>query len=138
MSERAIARSDALSRDTVSRILSHAVEVNLSWPLSVDMDDAKLEILLFPRAQGRPKNCTEPDWNAIHKEYRKKGVTLQLLWEEYKAEHRDGYQYSQFCVRYRQWKKTMQLSMRGEHLAGEKIFVDYAGRTVPYVDIETG
>lgn len=138
MSDRAIARSVALSRDTVSRILSRAIEVDLAWPLSTDIDDAKLEVLLFPRAQGRPKNCTEPDWNYIHKEYRKKGVTLQLLWEEYKAEHLDGYQYSQFCERYRQWKKSLQLSMRGEHRAGEKMFVDYAGPTVPYVDAETG
>lgn len=137
LSERAIARSVGLSRDTVSRIITRAIERGLSWPLP-DMDDANLESLLFPSPQGRPKNCTEPDWGDVHQEYRKKGVTLQLLWEEYKAENADGYQYSQFCERYRQWKKTLQLSMRGEHRAGEKMFVDYAGPSVPYIDRETG
>ncbi|MDQ0191637.1 IS21 family transposase [Alicyclobacillus cycloheptanicus] len=138
LSERAIARSVNLSRDTVSRILSRANELNLQWPLPEDIDDVKLESELFPRPQGRPKNCTEPDWNYIHKESRKKGVTLQLLWQEYKAEYASGYQYSQFCERYRQWKKTLQISMRGEHRAGEKMFVDYAGPTIPYIDRETG
>ena len=138
LSERAISRSVNLSRDTVSKILSRFSEVGLSWPLTSDIDDPKLETLLFPNTQGRPKNCEEPDWNCIHLEYKKKGVTLQLLWEEYKVEHQDGYQYSQFCERYRQWKKTLQISMRQEHRAGEKMFVDYAGPTVPYVDLETG
>jgi transposase len=138
LSERAIARSINVSRDTVSRILTRASEVGLTWPLPADIDDSKLEALLFPSAQGRPKNYSEPNWSYIHKEYRKKGVTLQLLWEEYKAERSDGYQYSQFCERYRRWKKTLQVSMRGEHRAGEKMFVDYAGPTVPYIDRETG
>lgn len=138
LSERAIARGINVSRDTVSRILTRASEVGLSWPLDADIDDIKLEALLFPRAQGRPKNYPEPNWSYIHKEYRKKGVTLQLLWEEYKAEHSAGYQYSQFCERYRRWKKTLHVSMRGEHRAGEKMFVDYAGPTVSYIDRETG
>lgn len=92
LSERAIARSINVSRDTVSRILTRASEVGLTWPLPADIDDSKLEALLFPSAQGRPKNYSEPNWSYIHKEYRKKGVTLQLLWEEYKAERSDGYQ----------------------------------------------
>lgn len=79
LSERSIARSVSLSRDTVLRILNRAAEQGLAWPLPVDMDDVQRETLLFPNAQGRPKNCTEPDWAYIHKEYRKEGVSLQLL-----------------------------------------------------------
>jgi transposase len=138
LSDRAISRCLSLSRDTVARIIARSTEVGLNWPLSPDMGDIELETLLFPRPQGRPKNCMEPDWRYIHQEYHKKGVTLRLLWEEYKAEHENGYQYSQFCERYRHWKKTLQVSMRGEHRAGEKMFVDYAGQTVPYIDRETG
>ena len=138
LSARAIARSLNISRDSVSRIISQAKGANLPWPLPADLDDLKLEALLFPRAQGRPKSYAEPDWNTVHLELRKKGVTLQLLWQEYKAEHLQGYQYSQFCEHYRRWKKKLHLSMHQEHRAGEKVFVDYAGPTVPYIDRETG
>ncbi|CAM4292137.1 IS21 family transposase [Paenibacillus alkaliterrae] len=74
----------------------------------------------------------------MYRESKKKSVTLQLLWSEYKSQHPNGYQYSQFCERYRQWKKTLQLSMHQEHRAGEKLFIDYAGPTLPVVDPETG
>ncbi len=138
LSSRAIARSLNISRDSVSRIISQARAANLSWPLTENMDDLELEAMLFPRAQGRPKSYTEPDLNYVHVELRKKGVTLQLLWQEYKAEHMEGYQYSQFCEHYRQWRKKLNISMRQEHHAGEKVFVDYSGPTVPYIDNETG
>jgi transposase len=63
---------------------------------------------------------------------------LQLLWLEYKNQHPEGYQYSQFCERFNQWKKTLQLSLRQEHKAGEKLFIDYAGPTMSVIDVETG
>lgn len=138
MSERTIARIVSLSRSTVAKIITRAQEQGLSWPFPVDMDDAQLESILFPVAQGRPKNCFEPQWSQIHVELRRKGVTLQLLWIEYKEQYQDGYQYSQFCERYRVWKKQIQITMRHEHRAGEKMFVDYAGPTIPVVDRETG
>lgn len=138
LSERAIAKSVSLSRSTVSKIITRAQEVGLGWPLPEDMDDAKLESMLFPVPQGRPRNCFEPDWAHVHQELKHKGVTLQLLWMEYKEQHPDGYQYSQFCERYRVWRKQLQISLRQEHRAGEKMFVDYAGPTVPVVDRETG
>ncbi|MEW6439287.1 MAG: IS21 family transposase, partial [Pseudomonadota bacterium] len=74
----------------------------------------------------------------IHRELRRKGVTLQLLWQEYKQDHPDGYQYSQFCEHYRRWRRTIDITMRQEHRAGEKLFVDWAGQTVGVVDSATG
>jgi transposase len=79
-----------------------------------------------------------PDWAEIHRELKRKGVTLQLLWQEYKATHPDGLQYSQFCDRYRYFASKLDLVMRQHHRAGEKLFVDYAGQTVDVVDRETG
>jgi transposase len=138
LSERSIAKSVSLSRSTVSKIITRAQESRISWPLPEDLDDAKLEATLFPVQPGRPKNCFEPEWNKIYLELKRKGVTLQLLWMEYKEQNTDGYQYSQFCERFRVWKKQLQISMRQEHHAGEKMFVDYAGPTIPVIDRDTG
>ena len=79
-----------------------------------------------------------PDWAHVHAELRRKGVTLSLLWQEDKAEHPDGLQYSQFCERYRAFRQGVDGVMRHNHRAGEKLFVDYAGHTVPIVDRESG
>lgn len=138
LSERTIAKSVSLSRSTVGKIITRAQELGMSWPLPADVDDAGLEAMLFPVPQGRPKNCFEPEWNRIYQELKRKGVTLQLLWMEYKEQNTDGYQYSQFCERYRVWRKQLQITMRQEHRAGEKMFVDYAGPTIPVVDEGTG
>jgi len=75
-----------------------------------------------------------PDWAEVHRELKRKGVTLSLLWMEYKAQHPQGYQYSRFCDLYREWAKTIDPCMRQDHKAGEKLFVDYCGLTVPVVD----
>lgn len=139
LSGRAIARSLGISPSTVSGVLARAQTAGLSWPLPSEFDDeTQLETCLFPSRAGRPATPTEPNWVEIHKELRRKGVTLQLLWVEYKSIHPEGLQYSQFCARYRQWTKTLHLSMRQEHHAGEKVFVDYAGETVRIIDRETG
>ena len=79
-----------------------------------------------------------PDWSRVHREVRRKGVTLALLWQEYKAVHPAGMQYSWFCERYRAWTVKLDVVMRQEHRAGEKLFVDYAGHTVAVVDRQTG
>ena len=79
-----------------------------------------------------------PDWSEIHLELRKKGVTLELLWEEYKSVYPEGYQYSRFCELYRDWRGLLKLWMRQDHRAGEKLFVDYAGQTVGVVNPKTG
>jgi|GEM_PF-5221 len=79
-----------------------------------------------------------PDWEEIHRELRRPHVTLQLLWQEYKERHPDGFQYSWFAEHYRLWARKLDVVLRQEHRAGEKLFVDFAGRTIPIVDPATG
>jgi len=103
------------------------------------MDDTVLEHLLFSPAPGRsPKKRFVPDWSEIHKELKRKGVTLALLWHEYKMNNPEGYQYSWFCSQYAGWLGKVDLVMRQDHRAGEKLFVDYAGQTMEVVDRTTG
>ncbi len=111
----------------------------LSWPLPEAWDDRQLEAQLFPTLPKAARDARPlPDWAEVHRELARKGVTLLLLWEEYKADYPDGLQYSQFCDRYRAWAGKLDLVMRQHHRAGEKLFVDYAGQTVPVVDPLTG
>ncbi len=139
MSRRRIAACLSLSRDTVSKTLIRAEAAGLSWPLPDGLDEDALERLLYPPAQIQPGGMRPvPDWAEVHRELKRKSVTLMLLWQEYKALHPDGYQYSWFCELYRTWRKKIDLVMRQEHRAGEKLFVDYAGETAEVIDPETG
>ena len=129
----------SIGRTTVSEYLRRAKEADLSWPLPEGMDEAGLDRLLFPSAPPIPSGArSEPDWTKIHQERKRKGVTLFLLWQEYKESQPEGYQYSAFCKKYRQWTGNLDLVMRQEHRAGEKMFVDYAGQTAEVVDSTTG
>jgi transposase len=103
------------------------------------LSDQDLERRLFPppvtvSIDGRPP----PDWPALHRELKRPGVTLSLLWEEYRSVHRDGYGYSRFCDLYRDWRGRLGVTMRQSHVAGEKLFVDYAGAAVEVIDGLTG
>ena len=138
LSARDIARSCSVGRTTVSEYLSRAAAAGLGWPLPPWLDDSRLEQLLFPPPPPPDLIRPLPDWVDLHLELRKKGVTLALLWEEYKAVHPEGYQYSQFCELYRRWRGKLSLWMRQEHKAGEKLFVDYAGQTMDVVNPLTG
>ena len=138
LSIRQIARSLSVSHSTVGDIVRKAQAANMGWPLPEDMDDVELDRRMYPCPAGRPVNRPAPDMEMIHAELRKKGVALDLLWLEYKRERPDGYQYSQFCERYRQWVKTLDVVLRQTHRAGEKMFVDFAGPTIPVIDPETG
>ncbi len=139
LSRRRIAACLSLSRDTVSKTLIRAEAAGLSWPLPSELDEGALERLLYPPAQIQPgQEQPAPDWAEVHRELKRKSMTLMLLWQEYKALHPDGYQYSWFCERYRNWRKKIDLVMRQEHRAGEKLFVDYAGQTAEVTDPETG
>ena len=103
------------------------------------MDDTVLENLLFPVREAG--NCPERQMSSmeyLYNELKKKSVTLQLLWYEYKQANPDGYQYSHLCNLYRRWVKKLDVSLRQEHRAGEKLFIDYAGQTVPIIDRSTG
>lgn len=136
-SHRIIAKSIGIGRTTVSKYVDRAKRAGLSWPLPEDLDDAGLERALFPQKPGEVKG-PRPDWSIVRKELGgHKGVTLMLLWQEYKECYPEGYEYSQFCKLYRRWRRSLDLSMRQTHRAGEKLFVDYAGTTVPVFHSES-
>lgn len=138
-SARRIATSCSIARSTVQEYLHRAHQAVIPWPLPEGMDDTTLENRLFPRQVSVPQETRQmPSMEYLREERQKKGVTLQLLWHEYKQTNPDGYQYSQFCERYRQWLKQLDVSLRQEYRAGEKLFVDYAGQTVPIQDPLTG
>ena len=139
LSPRSVAQSCGMGRTTVREYLERTRRAGLSWPLPEGLTDEGLEQRLF--ASGSEETAGPrflPNWTEIHQQLRRKGVTLRLVWEEYKQSHPDGLQYTQFCVRYRAWRSTLDLPMRQEHKAGEKMFVDYCGQTVPVTDQKTG
>ncbi len=143
LSRRQVSRATALPYTTVSDHLARAAKAGISWPLPEDLDDAALEARLFTRpalpgsASRSPRPL--PDWAELDRELRsRKNVTLALLHLEYKEQRPEGYGYSQFCVHYHAWRRTVDLVMRHEHKAGEKCFVDWAGQTVPIIDPRTG
>jgi len=140
LSQRQIARSLKISLGAVSGTLKKAAAAQLTWPLPDTMDDPTLEATLYPvRSPAKPTRYVKPDYAKMHKELKYKGVTQQLLWEEYKQIHGDnGYQYSQYCQQYRDWVGTLKRSMRQIHKAGEKLFIDYCGPTIPIVNPQTG
>ncbi|MCP3669131.1 MAG: IS21 family transposase, partial [Gammaproteobacteria bacterium] len=130
VSNRKIAQSCGVSRPTVGEYLQRASRAGLTWPLPEELSDTALEHQLFPDPPTpAQRDQALPDWLYIQKEFKRKHVTLFLLWEEYRAQHPKGYQYSWFCERYRQWAGTLDRVMRQDHRAGEKLFVDYAGHT---------
>jgi transposase len=126
------------AHSTVSDLLGRAAAAGLGWPLPDGLEEAALEARLYPVASGRPPSQAEPDTAWVHRELRRKGVTLQLLWIEYKRDHPDGRQYSQFCQKYRGWRGSLDVVLRQVYRAGEKLFVDFAGQTVPVWDGSTG
>lgn len=139
LSARAIARSIHVSPSTAQGYVSRIRAAGLTWPLPPELDsDEALTRALFadstPPKDGRP----EPDWASVHLELKRKHVTKQLLWEEYKARQPDGYQYSFFCAHYAAWAAKLQLSMRQEHRVGEKMFIDFSGDGIEIVDPVTG
>lgn len=136
---RAVAESVGVAPSTVSDLVYRAKAAGLTWPLSEDLsDETKLEALLYPPAPVKTVSRPAPDFCHIQSEMKKKGVTLQILWEEYVQQHPAGYRYARFCDLYRAWEKTQDVVLRQNHKAGEKLFIDFAGVTVPIVDPETG
>ncbi len=138
LSQRAIAAACAIGAGTVAEYLARAARAGLSWPLPAELDDGALEARLFPSAEPHRERVT-PDLVRIHEELRRPGVTLHLLWEEYRQAHRDaGYGYSQYCEIYRRWERRLRPSMRQVHRAGEKTFIDFSGQRPQLVDAKTG
>lgn len=108
LSHQAIALSCRLGQTTVRDYLLRAEAAGLSWPLPEGMNEEELERLLFPSPAPSTVRRPRPDWPTIHQELRRKGITLGLLWQEYREVHPDGYQYSQFCALYQQWAKHLE------------------------------
>lgn len=140
LSQRGIAQALHLGLGTVSTYLKRAQQAGVGWPLPAEMDERTLGRLLFPSqpATGQ-RRFVEPLFPKVHHELKHKGVTLQLLWQEYRQQYpEEGYSYAQFCHRYRVWLGRQQRSMRQRHRAGEKLFVDYCGPTMSIVNPDTG
>ncbi len=113
-------------------------DLGLSEEQFLRISDEELHALIFP-CKGRVQNRLElPDFKKIHLELQRKGVTLKLLHQEYLMQCPDGYAYSRFCDHYRLWKKDSKVSMRQHHIPGEKLYLDFAGQTMPITNRETG
>jgi len=128
-----------LSKGAVGKYVNLAKAEGITWPLPPGMDEAQLEARLFGGQNKPASKFAQPDFPVIHQELKRKGVTLQLLWSEYAEAHGErAYRYSQFCFHYQRWRKRQKRCMRQLHRAGEKLFIDYCGQTVPIVDGATG
>jgi transposase len=141
LSERQIARACQISRSTVQRYLERATAAQLRWPLPPDAaDETQLEHLLFPPPPAGPQPPkAQPDFAKLHQELKAdKNVTLQLLWQEFIEQHPDGPHYSWFCQQYRAWARHLDVVLRQDHRAGEKVFVDHAGDEIAVIDAATG
>ena len=139
-SSREIARVLGVARSTVQENLTRAADVGLSWPLPGDLTDDALEAKLFARSGVKPglRRRPEPDWAELVIDLKKPGVTMMVLWEEYRAVQPDGYGYSRFCELFRGFERRLAPSMRQDHHAGDKVFVDYSGKKIPITDPHTG
>lgn len=141
LSNRAIARAYKVGRETIRDYMIRAHEAGLSWEQLCEMDEVSVEEQLFPKrgGKGRCSDKLNPAWKSIHEEYKRKGVTLRLLWEEYyQSDPENAYSYSQFCNLYRQWRKKLSPVMVQSYKGGEVAFVDYAGVSVPYIERLSG
>jgi transposase len=132
-----VAGALTLARSTVQDYLHRAARAGLTPKALATLTEEALEKMLFRREAPEPLR-PEPDCSYLHSELRKTGVTLQLLWEEYRKEHAGGLGYTQFCERYRAYVRKLSVSMRQTHKAGEKGYVDYSGKKPHLVDKDTG
>ena len=139
LGQRPIGRCLGLSRTTVGDYLRKAKEIGIVWPLPEELTEQQLYQQLFPPAASvATTDRPVPDYVYLHTELKRKGVTKLLLWEEYQSDNPHAYSYSQFCAMYRCWVGKLKRSMRQIHKAGEKLFVDYTGHTLPIVNSSTG
>ncbi|MHC2734482.1 transposase [Bradyrhizobium liaoningense] len=140
VSAREIGRTLGVARSTIQDNLKRALTAGLAWPLAGDLTDAVLEQRLFAHAGVRRgfRRRREPDWASLACELKRPGVNLMVLWEEYRAVHPEGYGYSRFCDLFREFDRRLSPTMRQDHPAGDKVFVDYSGKKIMIVDRETG
>ncbi len=141
LSYQQIERSCSVGVGTVHNYIKRFKASGLSWTLAADWSEARLNAALYPPPKAKQQSAPQalPDFAVIHKELQtNKHVTLQLLWDEYRQSHPDGYGYSRYCELYQRWRKKLDVVLRQEHKAGEKMFVDWAGATIPVYDRHTG
>ena len=138
MSNRKIAVCCGVGRSAVAEYLHRAAAAGLRWPLPPELSDTAIEQRLFPPTLNKAiRDRALPDWQWVHRELKRKGVTQFLLWQEYLEQYPHGYQYSWFCDRYRHWRGKLDVVMRQDHRADEKLFVDYTGHRVSIVNQHT-
>jgi transposase len=140
VSAREIGRTLGVARSTIQDNLKRAAAAGLGWPLAGDLTDAVLEQRLFAHAGVKRgfRRRAEPDWGSLACELKRPGVNLMVLWEEYRAVHPGGYGYSRFCDLFREFERRLSPTMRQDHPAGDKVFVDYSGKRIRIVDRATG
>jgi transposase len=140
LSERQIAQQLGVARSTVQDTVARLAAAGLSFPLSADLSDDILEKRLFTRVGRKQgvRRLPEPDWSELVRELKRPGVNLQILWDEYRAVHPDGYGYSRFCDLFRAYEQRLSPTMRQHHAAGDKVFVDYSGKKVAIINPVTG
>ena len=141
LSNRNIESLGIASKSAVSNFTARFEKSDLEINEALEMEEQKLLALLFPELKQYQQSRTDkphPDWNYIHTELSKKSMTRLLLWEEYKEKHPNGYGYTQFKEYYNRYKKQLNPSMRQIHYAGDKLFVDFSGLTMPIADALTG
>ena len=139
LSVREVSEATGLSKTAVAEHVRRARVIGITWPVPDDIDDTGLEHRLFVPAGFHDGSARRlPEWAKVHEELKRRGVTLMILWEEHRAECPDGHGYSQFCELYGRWRKCLSPVMRQTHVAGDKLFVDWAGDTVPVIDPQTG
>ncbi len=139
--KREIAASIAAGKSTVYEMLARAEALGLTWPLPDDLDDERLEEMLYPPpSAGGAAARPVPDWRTVHRELKRRDhhVTLRLIWLEWREGHPDGYGYSQFCYHYKAWLAGQDVVMRLSYRAGERCFVDFSGDTMQVVDPDSG
>jgi transposase len=139
LSVRQVSKATGVGKTAVGEFVARAKVIGITWPVPPEISDAELERRLFtPAGFHDGPTRTVPDWAKVHQELKRRGVTRMILWEEHRAEVPDGHGYARFCQLYGEWRKRLSPTMRQTHVAGEKLFVDWAGGTVPIIDVMTG
>ena len=133
-----VGRALKISKTSAGKYASLARAAGIDWERAQTLTDEELEARLYRPALPRSSHQLAPDFQVIHQELKRPGVTLMLLWEEYARDNALAYKYTSFCIKYRAFAQSLKRSMRQVHLAGEKLFVDYSGDTVPLIDAATG
>jgi transposase len=131
LSVRQVCEATGVGKTAVSEYVNRARVIGITWPIPLEITDAELERRLFTPAGFHDGSIKPvPDWTKVHQELKRRGVTLMILWEEHRAGHIEGHGYSRFCELYGEWRRRLAPTMRQTHLAGDKLFVDWAGDTV--------